>query len=143
MPGGKCAVFPGVGVEEESRVGVWVGVWGRPRECAGVEVLQCRKGGLRECPEVGGSAGGGGEDSAPVCEGAAGVRGAGCARGVWLGARVRAAARLLACEGCSLCLTGERAPRSSSRDHVETIAETAARIAARRVRREPPGSGGG
>lgn len=25
MPGGKCAVFPGVGVEEESRVGVWGG----------------------------------------------------------------------------------------------------------------------
>lgn len=109
-------------------------------------MLQCLKGGLRECPGVGrrgGSAGGGGEDSALVCEGAAGVRGAGCAHGVCLGARVRAAALLLACEGRSLCLTGERAPRSSSPDHVETIAETATRIAARRVRREPPGSGGG
>ena len=49
----------------------------------------------------------------PVCEGL-GAR-ARCLAG---GARARAAARLLACEGCSLGLTGKRARRSSRSNHI-------------------------
>lgn len=67
---------------------------------------------------------GGGEDSAPVCEGAAGVLRAGCARGVWLRARA-AAARLLAYE--VVAVFDGRAGAGGAPDHVETIAETAAR----------------
>lgn len=135
---GKYAVFLGMWVEEESSGDVWVGDQGA-QECAGVEVLECRREG---CVFAWGRGDGGG-DSARVCKGAARVLGAGCARGVWPGARAPAAARLLACQGCSVGLTGQQARRSWSPDHVVTIAETAARITAPQALREPPASGGG